>query len=357
MKAYIGMFVALLAVMLLVPFMNLGKRGSGEGPVTPPPTVSKQDTPSLPPPSLPPASGGTPSASVLPYSSAEQLKTPMLLYDEGTGKVVKMSQQEYVLGAVCSEMPPRFHVEAIKAQAVAAHSYALRCKRQEQASPDPALHGAYLRIDAAKRNGYVSEATVREMYGDKFDIWYPVVKEAVAEVSDQILVYGEEPIVAAYHAISAGTTEDAQNVWTGSADYLVPVESPGDRLAPDYETEASFTVEQARKCLKTAYADISLPNDASTWFADLTRSPSGYVTQAKVGDTVIPGQTLRNIFGLRSSYLDIACDGQSFTFTVTGYGHGVGMSQYGADYMARQGSGYAEILAHYYTESTLVRLR
>lgn len=415
MKYYALVFTLLLAVMICIPLLNLSNReaatlpassgaeGAGmDGNVPPSPSAgsvpdadnaqdnassasapaaasdSGQDSASGPQPAPAPgenteqaqgnpgpgspvpgsseAGSTVPASDVIPVSKVEPLSELVSLYDKGTGRVIKMTQQEYILGAVLSEMPPSFHEEALKAQAVAAHSYILRCKEQEGKSPDPDLKGAYLEIDTSKRSGYVSEATAREMFGDKFSLYHPAVEKAVRQVENQILIYDGEPIVAAYHSISAGMTESASNVWNGHADYLTPVESPGDRLAPDYETAAAYTVEQAEQCLRTAYAAIKLPDDPAVWFSDLTRSESGYITKAVVGDTEIPGQTLRGIFGLRSSHLSIEYQDGKFLFTATGYGHGVGMSQYGADYMARQGAGYREILAHYYPGSTLVRI-
>lgn len=298
-----------------------------------------------------------PETAALPVSKVSSMSEPILLLDKATGQVIKMAQDEYVLGAVCSEMPPKFHPEALKAQAVAAHSYILRCKEQQEQNPDPALKGAYLEIDTGSRSGYVSEAVAREQYGERFDLYYPAVKEAVAQVENQILVYNGEPIVAAYHAISAGKTENAQNVWTGSADYLVPVDSPGDRLAPDYESKETFSVDEVQERLISYNPNLTLSQDPSQWFSDLTRSESGYITSLQIDETEIPGQTLRTLFNQRSSNLEIAFQNNSFHFTATGYGHGVGMSQYGADYMARQGSSYQEILAHYYTGSRLVQLQ
>lgn len=303
------------------------------------------------------ASDAGESASVPTLSNVEDLSSPVLLYDAASGQVLRMSQTEYVLGSVLSEMPPQFHPEALKAQAVAAHSYILRCKNQQESSPDPSLHGAYLQVNLDQRSGYVSEATAREMFGNKFDIYYPIVRDAVKEVENQILIYRGEPIVAAYHSISAGMTEAASNVWVGSADYLIPVESPGDRLAPDYETTETFSQDVVAERLCSAYPQLTLPEDPGSWFSDISRSLSGYITEVRIGDTAIEGQTLRNLFGLRSSDLDIRYQDGVFSFTATGYGHGVGMSQYGADYMGRQGSSYAQILEHYYPGAQLVRLQ
>lgn len=327
-------------------------------PAVPSPSASsKAQGETLPPKEAEAANRAAADTQTLSVSAVASLTEPVLLYDSASGRVLTLSQQEYILGAVCSEMPPQFHIEAIKSQAVAAHTYLLRCKAQEEKSPNPALKGAYLSVNTQKREGYVSQATVRTMYGEQFDIWYPSIKEAVAQVANEILIYEEMPIVAAYHSISAGLTEGAEHVWSGSADYLVPVESPGDRLAPNYKSVSTFSKDEVAAALQTLAPDIALPEEPGEWFAALTRSPSGYVTSLQIGEIQIPGQKLRFALGLRSSNLAIDCQDDTFTFTATGYGHGVGLSQYGADYMGRQGSGYREILTHYYPGSQLVQIQ
>lgn len=368
MKYYLFLFGLLAAVMVLLPLLSLPKQ-SGEA-SAPPAASSEQPAPRArisAGSKVPDQSEKSPASSqqeeppakeaALPLSRVEALGEPVKLFDGATGRVVTMSQQEYVLGAVCSEMPPGFHPEALKAQAVAAHSYLLRCKEQESRAPTERLRGAYLEINTENREGYVSEATAREMYGEHFDVYYPAIRSAVEQVENQILVYDDEPIVAAYHSMSGGMTEAASNVWTGSADYLVPVSSPGDRLAPDYETTETFPADRIASVLKTLYPGIGLPQDPSEWFTDITRSDSGYITEIQIGETTVAGQPLRMALGLRSTNAEISYQDGAFSFTVTGYGHGVGMSQYGADYMARQGSDYREILAHYYQGAELVRIK
>lgn len=304
-----------------------------------------------------PKAKGTQESEVPTLGTLGSLSEPVLLYDRSSGRVITLSQKEYVLGATLSEMPPQFHPEAIKAQAVAAHSYVLRCKQEQKNSPDPDLMGAHLSVDTQKREGYVSEATVREMYGNKFSIYYPPFLEAVESVYKEALVFEEEPIVAVYHSISAGRTEGAENVWLSPLSYLVPVDSPGDRLAPAYEETTTHTTQEMRAALLGLDSALELPDDPSAWFADLTRSDSGYITAVNFGEREVAGQQLRFALGLRSSNLQIDFQEGTFTITAKGYGHGVGLSQYGADYMGRQGSSYREILGHYYPETQLVSMK
>ena len=269
-----------------------------------------------------------------------------------TGRVEEVPLRDYVRGAVAAEMPVTFHKEALKAQAVAAHTYALYQHYFQKASPDPALQGADFSADPDSRKGYVTEAVAKAFYGPEYaEAYWVRICEAADSVLPYIMAYEEEPIVAAYHAISAGRTEAADNVWAGGTAYLQATESPGDILAPDYETQVAISRQQVENTLLTAYPHMQLPADPARWFGDTTTSASGYVTEITVGDLSLHGKNVRTLFDLRSHHMIIAYDEkqQQFVFTVQGYGHGVGLSQYGADYLARQGATFDQILEHYYS--------
>ncbi|MCL2056070.1 MAG: stage II sporulation protein D [Oscillospiraceae bacterium] len=277
-----------------------------------------------------------------------------LIYDMASGEVETVSLRDYVLGAVASEMPAVFHPEAMKAQAVAAHTFALHNHHVRRDIPDPALHGADFAADPSGMRVYITEETAREFWGEDYaDEFWAKISAAADSVLGYILEYDDEPIAAAYHAISAGRTEDAANVWTGSADYLVPAESGGDFLAPDFEVTQHFTAEEAKHILANLLPGISLPDDPALWFSEIEHSPSGYVTAVTVGGERLHGKDIRTAFGLRSHSMDISYDGRGFGFTTYGHGHGVGLSQYGADFMARQGYTFEQILAHYYPGAQL----
>ena len=275
------------------------------------------------------------------------------ILDRTTGKVEEVGYRDYVRGALCAEMPPDFHPEALKAQAVAAHTYALCCQMQQSRSPDSSLQGADFSADPQNWQGYVTEEQAREAFGDQFELYWGRICAAADAVCNYAILYEQEPIVAAYHAINTGMTEHASNVWIGSAPYLVPVESFGDTLAPDQQTTVSLPLDEARSILENANSDIELPEDPAQWIEVSTRSQGGYVLEADVGGQSMKGTELRELFGLRSACFSVEAGDGQLIFQVTGYGHGVGMSQYGADYMARQGADFAEILAHYYPGTEL----
>ena len=274
------------------------------------------------------------------------------ILDRSTGQVEKVAVLDYLYGAVAAELPPGFHLEAMKAQAVASHTYALYC--QEHPSQD--LGGADFSADPSNWEGYVTREQMLERYPDLGETYWEKIKNAVDEVASTVLVYQEEPILAAYHSMSAGATEFASNVWNGTVPYLIPVDSVGDTLADQFETSVTFASEQIKGILTEAYPDLTLSGDTRSWFQIISRSPSGYVLTLQAGNLQISEKDLLTLLGLRSTNFTITAQTNSFLFTTKGYGHGVGLSQYGADYMARQGSGYEEILLHYYTGTQLAQV-
>ena len=354
--------VVFAAAMFLIPLMALNggiqeQAGTALTSSAPPQAADVQETDVQTPE----------SESSQAAAKQESLQTPVAqvddsgfrILDERTGKVFEVSAQDYVRGALAAEMPPTFHPEALKAQAIAAHTYALNLKQSRRAAeePDPALKGADFTADPADWKTYTTKDLFYERYGTLADAWWKTICDAADAAYPYIMLYDDEPIVAAYHSMSSGTTEDASNVWLGGAPYLVPVDSFGDTLAPDYTTTETFTADQVRQALSDGCPDIALGDDPSSWLTVEERSPSGYVTELSAGDQTISGADLRGMLGLRSSDFSIACDGSSFTFTDNGYGHGVGLSQYGADYMARQGATFDEILTHYYKGAQLAIIK
>ncbi len=274
------------------------------------------------------------------------------ILDRSSGEVKEVPVLDYVMGAVCSEMPATFHIEALKAQAVSAHTWALYCQQSAEKSGQEYDFSA----DPSKWQGYVTEQQAKERFGDFFAEYWGKVKRATQEVWQEILVdQSNAPIVAAYHAISSGRTESAENVWGNAQSCLVPVESQGDIHAPGYQKTASFSAEELKQKLMQSENAPTLSENPGEWLSVLERSGSGYVTLIRVGSEQMSGIEFRELLGLRSSDFDITFQDGTFLFTTLGYGHGVGLSQYGADYLARQGKNYREILEHYYSGAKVVQ--
>lgn len=313
----------------------------------PSPAEASESEPAVSAPSAPEES--LPEPSGLPQSDAAlTLPSAYQVLDAASGTVMALSPFDYICGVTAAEIPITFHPEAIKAQAVAAHSYALRQMGLQLQNPDPDLKGAYLSTDPAHFQAYLSREERQDLWGDQFEQNEGALEAAVSEVLGCILVSGEEPVAAAFHAISSGRTESAADVWGRELPYLVAVDSPEDAENPQMYSEVTVSTADAAAILTGCADGVSLPENPAEWIAVTSRTESGMVRTAEVGGTEVSGDTLRAAFGLASANFTVSCDGETLTFAVKGRGHGVGMSQYGADAMAQAGSSWREILARYY---------
>lgn len=350
MKRYLILCLCLFLLMFLIPFFSMGAKPQ-DG-VSPSSLSDSQ-------PSSPSAESAADSQA--PVSSGE---TPVLtVYDEfkildkKTGEILVVPDQEFVYGAVVTEMLPSFETEALKAQAVAAYTHFCKLRAEERAEPSDDLKGADFAADVSGWEYYVSKSQMQDRWGDQFDAYYQKVQEAVDAVYGEVLEYDGELIVSAYHAISGGNTEAAEDIFGGALDYLVPVPSPGDLLAPNYQTTAEFSAEEFEAIAKERWPDITLEGEPATWVGEAEKTDSGTVLSIQIGSKAAEGQDVRAAFSLRSADFDLLYTQNQFVFTVRGYGHGVGMSQYGAEYMAEQGSDYKQILSWYYPGTSLIQTR
>lgn len=269
--------------------------------------------------------------------------------DSSTGQVVELSRRDYVLGAVAAEMPVSWPDEALKAQAVAAHTYALYCRDHTAAE-----NGAWLTADPARRQGCLTEPVLRSYWGTAYDANYARLSALVDEVLDDILTYENAPACTSYFAISNGQTEASENVWGSALPYLVSVDSSTDRTADNYEYTVTFSAAQVQQSLAGLglTADLAAPEG---WFGPAELTAAGYTKVLTVCGQTVSGTALRQALGLRSTCFAVQYQSGNFSFTTRGYGHGVGLSQWGAKAMAEQGAGYADILAHYYPGTALIR--
>lgn len=264
-----------------------------------------------------------------------------------SGDIEKIKLREYVIGSVAAEMPAVYHTQALMAQAVASYTYAKKVGEQNKKYKESYLGEADITDSPDIHQGYIDEKRRKEKWGDKFDEYEKKIEAAVDEVFGYYMTYNGETVLAVYHSLSAGQTQSAETLWGSKIPYLTSVESPGDKLSPDYTGTEVFSEKDFRKCAENF--DIDLEGDASEWVGELTKADSGYVMSVRLGSTEVSASKFREEFDLRSCNFDIDYSDGKFTFTTKGHGHGAGMSQYGADYMARQGSSWREILQHYYT--------
>lgn len=334
MKGYglLLMITALLLMLIPLPALPRGQAADAP-PAETQPTTTTTTTPTTPP-SDPPA--------------AETASFRMLCGEE----VVTLTDKDFLFRTLAMEMPAAYHEEALKAQAVAAYTYYHRRRLAQAENPDPDLKGADFVTPNEHFPQNYTEEKLRERWGSKYDEYTAKLTKAVESVWGQTLTYNGKLIDACFHAVSNGQTEDAAAVWGAEVPYLQAVASPGDKDAPGYRSTAAFTPDQVKERLK-AEEGIDLSDDPAHWFGEPTLSAAGTVATQSVGGKKLAGTRIRTLFGLRSASFGVVYEEGVFTFTVRGYGHGVGMSQHGANILAQQGYTYKEILQHYYTGITL----
>lgn len=286
-----------------------------------------------------------------PETAAVHHDRDVTLTIQDGGTTEQMTLERYLTGVVRGEMPASFEMEALRAQAAAERSYVyyqLAAGRKD-AHPD-----ADFCTDHTCCSAYLSETAAREKWGGDFAPWNTRVEQAVSDTDGQVVLYNGRPILAVFHSSSAGRTAAAGDVWSGDLPYLVSVDSPeGEETVPNYYSTVTFTAAEAKEKLLAAYPELKLSGTPDRWFGAAAENGSGRVETVSVGGTDIEGTELRRIFGLRSACFTVAADSESVTFRVTGYGHGVGMSQYGANQLAREGKTWQEILEWYYTGATV----
>lgn len=288
----------------------------------------------------------TAASAVTPQDNSYSAEIFRVL-DKEAKTVTEMTAKDYIFGVLAAEMPALYDEEALKAQAVAAYTFACY-RRAENADKDYDIT-----TDFTSDQSFITEQKACEKWGEKADEYCKKLKNAAAEVEGLAVTYDGKPILAVYHAISSGKTEDCKNVWGIDYPYLKSVASPCDTLAPDYISKAVFSAEEVKSRLS---GKCVLLGEPSGYFGKAERTASGTVTGIEAGGTRLSGSEIRKALSLRSSNFEVSCKDGEFTFTVYGYGHGVGMSQFGADYMAKQGSDFKEILLHYYSDCKVEKL-
>ena len=300
--------------------------------------------------------GGTESAP--PSSAPEETVPSSPLLDSGTvlrvwngTSVEEMTLAEYLPGVVRGEMPATFEPQALAAQAVAERTYIYY---HLQGGPKDAHPDADICTDPGCCSAWTSEDKAREKWGDKFDEYEAKIRQAVTDTDGQVLLYDGAPILAAFHSSSAGTTASSGDVWSSDLPYLRSVASPenGDTV-PNYYSVVTVPAEEFRDTFLSAHPEAKLEGDAAGWITDVTENGSGRVESASVGGVTVRGTELRSLYKLRSACFTVSAGEDGVTFRVTGYGHGVGMSQYGANQLAREGKTWQEIVAWYYTGVTI----
>lgn len=276
-------------------------------------------------------------------------ETGLLVYLHEEGRVVSMSMDAYLYGVIGGEMPASFPLEALKAQAVAARTYTAR--RMAACGGKPCGRGgADVCTDSTCCQSYKSPEALAKRWGPDAKRNEDKLRQAVAETHGMIAVYDGKPIEALYHSTAGGRTEDAQNVFSAALPYLVGVDSPGEQDTAHYTEEqnvsrADFVKAVNKKWPKAKLKDRKLESQVKI----LSRFESGQVEALRLGNVEVTGKEMRKLLDLKSANFAFTFMDKTVCITTHGYGHGVGMSQYGARAMALEGADYVEILKHYYT--------
>ncbi len=273
----------------------------------------------------------------------ETSSTSVFVLRTDTKEVVECDLEEYLVGVVSAEMPASYELEALKAQAVAARSYIL--SREGYKNPDH--KGADVCTDPAHCKAYLSQKEAEKKWGTEWSAKYlDKIKTAVLETSGEYISYEGEVAVACFSAVSSGKTENAKDVWGTETPYLKSVDSPEDLTYKEFTQTVEIPLNEG--CQKLGISSPVL--------GKITHTAGGAVKTINIGGKSFSGTEIRSIFGLNSANFEVSTAEDSIVFTTKGKGHGVGMSQYGANEMAKNGEKYTEILHHYYSNVTIEKM-
>ena len=253
------------------------------------------------------------------------------------GSVINLNITDYLIGVVSSEMPASFNLEALKAQSVLARTYALKAKQTGKKLTDTVSTQSYIDIDQMKNK-----------WGNSFNTYYNKIKNAVENTNGEYLSYNGNYIEALYHSTNNGKTESSLDVFGNYYPYLISVSSEYDKNASSYLRTINMSLDTISNKL-----GLSLNNDSVINI--LSYTDGGNIKEININGNNFSGKKVRELLGLRSADFDISISDNNANITTRGYGHGVGMSQYGANGMANAGYSYKNILSHYYPGTTLTK--
>ena len=281
---------------------------------------------------------------------AQETDWPIRLFDEAQGKVVTIPLEQYVAGVVAAEMPASYHLEALKAQAVAARTRAVHSSVSFGGTGCTKHPGADVCSDSTNCQGYLDAAAREQKWGASTQAYEARIYRAVKETQGSVMTYEGEPITVLYHAVSGGHTEDVEEVFAQTLPYLRGVESQGEENTPKYQTSQTFDLSDAANILNKAFpgADL-LPDTLALQIVITERTKTGRVSRVQVGNREVTAGEFRAALSLNSAMFTVSSTEKSITFNEKGYGHGVGMSQAGANAMAASNASWQSILQHYYT--------
>lgn len=276
-------------------------------------------------------------------------KLDINIYDCRKDKLITMDLEEYIVGVVAAEMPASFHIEALKAQALAARTYTLLRMHKFGGNGCSQHPEADICTDSTHCQAYVDPNTLGKSHKK--------VYEAVASTKGEVIVYEDKLIDAVFHSTSGGITENSEDVWVNKVPYLRSVLSEYEDHSPKLISTKEISIDDFVSGMLSLDNTIQLDKkNLESQIQIMERSSGGRILKIRVGNRYFTGRDIREQFGLNSSNFSIDIGKNHIKFEVIGYGHGIGMSQYGADGMANHGATYQEIIKHYYTGVEIVPL-
>lgn len=251
-----------------------------------------------------------------------------------TNEILNVPFEDYIIGVLAGEMPVNFELEALKAQAVAARSYVMKQMEYNK-------NKEYDVVNTISNQVYLDEDYLKKTWKNEYTTKINKIKTAVLETYNEYLEYNGEVVEAMFFSTSVGKTENSEEVFSSSKPYLKSVDSSWDSISPSYEVNYSFSLEEF-------YNKLNLPYKDNINLEIIETTSTGRIKQIKINDILFKGSTVTSSLNLKSNYFAITQDNKTVNITTKGYGHGVGMSQYGAQAMALNGYNYKEILSYYY---------
>ena len=271
-----------------------------------------------------------------------------------TGNVQEIDLEEYLYGVVSAEMPASYEIEALKAQAIVARTYTLYKEKN-----DTGKHGAASICDDSNCcQAWISKENRLAKWDDEKgnEYWNKIVS-AVDSTKGKIITYNGEPINAFFHSNSGGTTEAPIDVWGGSGyPYLQTVATSGEDAYSQYLSEVTLSKDELLEKIKEKHPEVEIDFNKDDWAYIKDYTEGGRVRTIQMGNVLLSGVEARTIFGLKSANFKIEKEGDNIKFSVIGYGHGVGMSQTGADSLAKEGKTAEEIINHFYKDVSIEEL-
>ena len=279
-------------------------------------------------------------------SKGEDVFIKVFMHEQGT--IVEMNLEDYIAGVVAAEMPANFELEALKSQAVAARTYAVKSMLAFGGSGVVSQPGADVSTDYRQSQAFLSKEKLQERWGASYERNWGKISKAVDETRGQVITYNGEFINAVFHSTSGERTASAKEVWGFDYPYLISVPVSWDQKSPRYNDRKEFSLPEIERLLGAETQVVAAVQNGSGAIQVIENTDSGRVGQIRIGSKVLSGLEVREKLELRSTNFKIEIQGNKMIFNTIGYGHGVGLSQYGANGMAQAGHDYRQIITKYY---------